>query len=85
MNKSIQQQTTDSWTDVESTMISSFADRDLTSNTLVNENLLLEAQKESSRTGSRSDSSSPKTPKSPIQTADWISYWSSRIEAEPPK
>jgi hypothetical protein len=45
----------DSWIDVEppSTTTSSFVDRDLTSSMLINENLLLEAQKESSRTGSK--------------------------------
>ncbi len=34
-------------------------------------------------------SSSPKSPKSPVQTdqsvADWMLNWSSRVEAEPPK
>ena len=34
-------------------------------------------------------SSSPKTPKSPLETdqnvANWMLYWSSRVEAEPPK
>lgn len=93
--------TSDSWIDIQpeekpvrppSTMMSSFADRDLSSTMQVNENLLLEAQKESSRVGSkssRSESSSPKSPKSPVQTdqhvADWMRYWSSRVEAEPPK
>jgi len=101
MNKSIQNHTSDSWIDLQleekpvsppSTMISSFADRDLSSSMHINENLLLEAQKDSSRVGSKSsnsDSSSPKSPKSPVQTdqnvADWMSYWSSRVEAEPPK
>ncbi|CAF0733403.1 unnamed protein product [Rotaria sp. Silwood1] len=101
MNKSFQSYTSDSWIDIQSeekqimspsTMTSSFADRDLTASMHINENLLLEAQKESSRVGSKhsqSDSSSPKSPKSPVQTdrnvADWMLYWSSRIEAEPPK
>ncbi|CAF2334578.1 unnamed protein product [Rotaria sp. Silwood2] len=101
MNKSFQSYTSDPWIDIQSeekqiispsTMMSSFADRDLTSSMHINENLLLEAQKESSRVGSKcsqSDSSSPKSPKSPVQTdrnvADWMLYWSSRIEAEPPK
>jgi hypothetical protein len=34
-------------------------------------------------------SPSPKSPKSPIETdqnvANWMLYWSSRVEAEPPK
>ncbi|CAF0728768.1 unnamed protein product [Adineta steineri] len=93
--------TSDSWIDIQSeekqtitppTMISSFADRDLLSSMHINERLLLEAQKESSRVSSKSshsDSSSPKSPKSPLQTdqsvADWMSHWSSRIESEPPK
>lgn len=56
----------DSWIDVQpeekpvlppSTMMSSFADRDLSSSMHVNENLLLEAQKESSRVGSKSSRS----------------------------
>lgn len=56
----------DSWIDIQSEerqllppppMISSFADRDLTSSTHINENLLLEAQKESSRVGSKSSRS----------------------------
>ncbi|CAF0725369.1 unnamed protein product [Rotaria sordida] len=101
MNKSFQSYTSDPWIDLQSeekqimspsTMTSSFADRDLTSSMHINEHLLLEAQKESSRVGSKgsqSDSSSPKSPKSPVQTdrnvAEWMSYWSSRIEAEPPK
>lgn len=101
MHRSMQTYTSDSWIDVQSEdtrvippppMISSFADRDLTSSMLINENLLLEAQKESSRVGSkssRSDSSSPKSPKSPVQTdqhvADWMLHWASRVEAEPPK
>jgi len=101
MNKSIQHYTSDSWIDIQSeekqvlppsTMMSSFADRDLSSSMHINENLLLEAQKDSSRIGSKSsngDSPSPKSPKSPVQTdqnvADWMLYWSSRVEAEPPK
>ena len=56
----------DSWIDVQSeesravpppTMISSFADRDLASSMHINERLLLEAQKESSRVGSKSSRS----------------------------
>ncbi|CAF0896451.1 unnamed protein product [Adineta ricciae] len=85
----LKQSTTDSWINVEaSTSMTNEAFNDI-SNMHINENLLLEAQKESPRTSSKSsqsDSSSPKTPKSPIQTsADWVSFWSSRIEAEPPK
>lgn len=38
-------------------MLSSFADRDLLSNVQINENLLLEAQKESSRVSSKSTNS----------------------------
>jgi hypothetical protein len=37
--------------------MSSFADRDLSSSMHINENLLLEAQKESSRVGSKSSRS----------------------------
>ncbi|UJR13439.1 hypothetical protein I4U23_000453 [Adineta vaga] len=79
--------TIDSWINIESELPNeTFND---ISSMHINENLLLEAQNESSRTSSkssRSDSSSPKTPKSPVQTAaDWVSFWSSRIEAEPPK
>ncbi|CAF1484117.1 unnamed protein product [Adineta steineri] len=87
----MQQTTADFWIDIEapSNTMSTINDRELVPNMDVNENLLLEAQKESSRTSSKSshsDSSSPKTPKSPVQTAaDWVSFWSSRIEAEPPK
>ncbi|CAF0922955.1 unnamed protein product [Adineta ricciae] len=100
MNKSMQHYTSESWIDIQSeekqtltpeTTTSSFADRDLLSSMHINENLLLEAQKESSRVGSKSshsDSSSPKSPKSPIQTdenvANWMLYWS-RVESEPPK
>ncbi|CAF0922356.1 unnamed protein product [Adineta ricciae] len=96
----MQHHTSDSWIDIQSeekqtptpeTTTSSFADRDLLSSMHINENLLLEAQKESSRVGSKSshsDSSSPKSPKSPIQTdenvANWMLYWS-RVESEPPK
>ncbi|CAF1446930.1 unnamed protein product [Adineta ricciae] len=85
----LKQSTTDSWINVEaSTSMTNEAFNDI-SNMHINENLLLEAQKESPRTSSKSsqsDSSSPKTPKSPVQTsADWVSFWSSRIEAEPPK
>ena len=45
----------DPWVDIEppSNTTSSFADRDLTAIMHVNENLLLEAQKESSRAGSK--------------------------------
>ncbi len=45
----------DPWIDVEppSTATSSFADRDIASSMHINENLLLEAQKESSRAGSK--------------------------------
>lgn len=101
MNRSFQQYTSDSWIDIQSDekivippsqMMSSFADRDLMTSMHINENLLLEAQKESSRVGSKSstsDSSSPRSPKSPVQmnqnAADLMSYWASRIEAEPPK
>ncbi|CAF1202425.1 unnamed protein product [Adineta ricciae] len=96
----MQHYTSESWIDIQSeekqtltpeTTTSSFADRDLLSSMHINENLLLEAQKESSRVGSKSshsDSSSPKSPKSPIQTdenvANWMLYWS-RVESEPPK
>jgi hypothetical protein len=38
-------------------MMSSFADRDLSSSMHINENLLLEAQKDSSRVGSKSSHS----------------------------
>jgi len=105
MNKSIQHCTSDSWIDLQPEerpqqsvyvppppTMSSFADKDLSSSMHINENLLLEAQNESSRVGSKSshsDSSSPKSPKSPLPTdqsvADWMMYWSSRVEAEPPK
>ncbi|CAF3872668.1 unnamed protein product [Rotaria sp. Silwood1] len=87
MNKSIQQQTTNPGKEVEPST-NSFVDQDFDSNMHINENLLLEAQIESSHAtskSSQSDSSSPKTPKSPIQTTTLISSWSSRIEAEPPK
>ena len=56
----------DSWIDIQSeekqtptpeTATSSFADRDLLSSMHINENLLLEAQKESSRVGSKSSHS----------------------------
>jgi hypothetical protein len=56
----------DSWIDIQSeekqvlspsVMMSSFADRDLSSSMHINENLLLEAQKESSRVGSKSSHS----------------------------
>ena len=55
----------DSWIDIQSeekldlppTTMSSFADRDLSSSMHINENLLLEAQKESSRVGSKSSQS----------------------------
>jgi hypothetical protein len=49
----------DPWIDVEppSTGTSSFADRDIASSMHINENLLLEAQKESSRAGSKSSRS----------------------------
>ena len=56
----------DSWIDIQSeekpvlppsSMMSSFADRDLTSSMHINENLLLEAQKDSSRVGSKSSHS----------------------------
>ncbi len=56
----------DSWIDIQSeekldlqppTTMSSFADRDLSSSMHINENLLLEAQKESSRVGSKSSRS----------------------------
>lgn len=66
MNLSCSMADLDSWIDVQSEdtrvippppMISSFADRDLTSSMLINENLLLEAQKESSRVGSKSSRS----------------------------
>jgi len=52
----------DSWIDIQSDerivlppnqMMSSFADRDLTTSMHINENLLLEAQKESSRVSSK--------------------------------
>lgn len=101
MHRSVQNSTADSWIDIQSEekllsppsgMVSSFADRDLTGSMHINENLLLEAQKESSRVSSKSsqsESPSPKSPKSPIQTdqnvAHWMSYWASRIESEPPK
>ncbi|CAF1388932.1 unnamed protein product [Rotaria magnacalcarata] len=101
MNRSFQNYTSDAWIDIQSeekqilspsTMMSSFADRDLSSSIPINEHLLLEAQKESSRVSSKSshsDTSSPKSPKSPVQTdrnvADWMLYWSSRNEVEPPK
>jgi len=70
MNKSMQQQPTgkinyvfiflilfffiDSWIDVE-LPTNTFMDRDLASSMHINENLLLEAQKESSGTSSHSD------------------------------
>jgi len=100
MNKSMQHNSSDSWIDIQSEeknqssapVVSSFSDKDLTSSMHINENLLLEAQKESSRVGSKSshsDSSSPKSPKSPLandqHVADWMLYWSSRVETEPPK
>ena len=46
----------DPWIDVEpvSNITSSFADRDLASSMHINEKLLLEAQKDSSHTGSKS-------------------------------
>ena len=56
----------DSWIDIQSEekllsppsgMVSSFADRDLTGSMHINENLLLEAQKESSRVSSKSSQS----------------------------
>lgn len=56
----------DSWIDIQSDekivippsqMMSSFADRDLMTSMHINENLLLEAQKESSRVGSKSSTS----------------------------
>lgn len=56
----------DSWIDIQAeeraeipaaTTMSSFADRDLTSSMHVNENLLLEAQKDSSRVSSKSSHS----------------------------
>ena len=59
----------DSWIDIQAeekaeiplpattTTMSSFADRDLTSSMHVNENLLLEAQRESSRVSSKSSQS----------------------------
>ncbi|CAF3152299.1 unnamed protein product [Rotaria sp. Silwood2] len=87
MNKSIQQQITDSWKEIDPST-NSFVDQDFDCNIHINENLLLEAQLESSRAtpkSSQSDSSSPKTPRSPIQTTTWLSSWSSRIEVEPPK
>ncbi|CAF2999374.1 unnamed protein product [Rotaria socialis] len=101
MNRSFQNYSSDAWIDIQSeekqilspsTMMSSFADRDLLSSMSINEHLLLEAQKESSRVSSKSshsDTSSPKSPKSPVQTdrniADWMLYWSSRNEVDPPK
>ncbi|CAF1151616.1 unnamed protein product [Rotaria sordida] len=81
MNKSIQQNLSK---EIELST-NSIVDQDFDSNMHINENLLLEAQIESSHPNSKSDSSSPKTPKSPIQTTTWLSSWSSRIEAEPPK
>jgi hypothetical protein len=56
----------ESWIDIQSddkhvlppsAMMSSFADRDLSSSMHINENLLLEAQKDSSRVGSKSSES----------------------------
>jgi len=49
----------DPWIDLEVSSIakSSFAERDLTAIMHINENLLLEAQKESSRSGSKSSRS----------------------------
>lgn len=101
MYRSFQQNSADSWIDVQSdenpilspsSMMNSFIDRDqISTSAHVNENLLLEAQRESSRVSSKSsqsESPSPKSPKSPIQTdqnvANWMLYLS-RIESEPPK
>lgn len=101
MYKSVQHVGADSWIDIQSeenpilspsTTMSSFADRDqMSASVHINENLLLEAQRESSRVSSKSsqsESPSPKSPKSPIQTdqnvANWMLYLS-RIESEPPK
>ncbi|CAF1229744.1 unnamed protein product [Rotaria sp. Silwood1] len=81
MNKSIQQQTTNPGKEVEPST-NSFVDQDFDSNMHINENLLLEAQIESSHAtskSSQSDSSSPKTPKSPIQTTTLISSWEWRF------
>ncbi|CAF1517362.1 unnamed protein product, partial [Didymodactylos carnosus] len=107
---SIQQQCgTDSWIDIQSEnnvqqqpqnhsqiLSDSFSDIHMSSSVHINENLLLEAQKEScvgSVKDSNSDrSSSPKSPKSLSPTdqtnrnvAEWMMSWSSRVEAEPPK